>query len=301
MNLQALLYIVLTGSLLGMNLIAARFMLDQFTPLVFVGLRLAMASAAFLSVYLLDRRRRWPVDLRLWGHAVVIGAIGSALPLITIVSALQYQSSGLTAVLASLSPTLTVLLAHFFFADEALTRLKSLGIVLALGGALLLAIRGESGLPDVSQASLEGYVLTFVALICFSAVTIYLRKFMRNYDLFSVTSAQVFIATLIVLPVALIVVDTDWQQVNRSGYLIIGYSGLAGTFGAFMLFFYCIRQFGAARAAMADYVAPIVASLGGVLLLSEEITLGMVTGIVIIAVGITLLNYGRQVVRPEPI
>jgi drug/metabolite transporter (DMT)-like permease len=68
-----------------------------------------------------------------------------------------------------------------------------------------------------------------------------------------------------------------------------------------MLFFYCIKHFGAARAAMADYVAPIVASLGGVLLLSEEITWGMVTGIVIIALGITLLNYRQRVATPESI
>ena len=283
---------MLTGSLLGASLIASRFGLEQLDPVGYVLLRLSVASLAYLGFYLIDRRRHpWPTDLHLWKHAAVLGVVGTAVPLVAIISALQYQSSGITAVLVTIGPALTVLLAHFFFADEALTLHKLIGIILALSGAFLLAIRGETGLPAVSQANPLGYGLTFTAIICISAITIYMRKFMRHFDSFSVTSIQIFIATLSVMPISLLGVGLNLERVDWQGYLAVGYAGLAGTFAGYLLYFYCVKRFGATPAAMTDYVAPVVASLGGLMLLGETITPGMLIGSAIIVVGIVIINY----------
>ncbi len=297
MNFKALPLILLTGFLLGTNLIVSRVVLDQFHPLTYVGLRLMVASSAFLSIYIFNRRRSWPTDWRLWGHATVIGIIGTTIPMVALVSALQYQSSGLTAVLVSLCPALTVLLAHFFFADESLNLLKGAGVTLTLGGALLLALRGESGLPDVSQASPIGYGLTFISLISISGITIYMRKFMRGYDSFNVTGIQIFVATLIVMPLSLLFTQTEWQHVSWTNYGLTIYTGLAGTFGAYMLYFYCVKRFGASQAAMVDYVAPVIASLGGVFLLGEHFTPGMIVGVTIIVIGIMLINSKKREIQ----
>lgn len=301
MNTQTLPVIALTGFLLGTNVIAARFALGQFEPLPFVGLRMAVAGVAFLGLYLFSHRRRWPTDPHLWGHAIVLGIFGNAVPLVAIVSAMQYQSSGITAILITLSPALTVVLAHFFFADEALTRIKSAGVILAMSGAFLLVLRGENGLPDVTEASPTGYILTFISLICFSGITIYMRKYMRGFDAFSVTSIQIFVAVIVVLPLAFLLTDTNWPAINHNGYLVILYTGLAGTFGGYMLFFFCVKHFGASRAAMSDYIAPVIATLGGIILLGEEITMGMLMGTAIIILGIIMINYRVRTLRPEPV
>ena len=57
-------------------------------------------------------------------------------------------------------------MAHFFLPDESLNRQKIMGVGLALGGALLLLMLGETGLPDVSHASPIGYGLVTVAMMC---------------------------------------------------------------------------------------------------------------------------------------
>ena len=49
MNLQALPYIIMTGAAFGTNLVALRFAVGQFEPFALAGLRLAVASLAFLS------------------------------------------------------------------------------------------------------------------------------------------------------------------------------------------------------------------------------------------------------------
>jgi drug/metabolite transporter (DMT)-like permease len=298
MNMQALPYILITGLAFGSSLISSRFGIRQINPYVFTGLRLAMASLAFLTIYWLNRRHRpWPSELRLWRYACILGIFGLAIPMTATLLALQYISSGIAAILITTGPALTVLLAHFFLADERLTRRKTAGVILALSGALLLTVRGESGLPNAGQSSFIGYLMILSVLLFGSGTTIYTRKFLQGYDAFDVTSLQVFVATLVVFPMSILLIGFDLHQVEGSGYVALIYSALAGTFLGFLGYFYLIKQFGATSAAMTNYLIPVSASLGGVLLLGETITPGMVIGMAIIIAGIVIINYRRRTAR----
>ena len=55
-NTKASPYVLLLGTLWGTNLVVARFVVGQLDPLLFVGLRLALASLGFMLIYLLWRR-----------------------------------------------------------------------------------------------------------------------------------------------------------------------------------------------------------------------------------------------------
>jgi drug/metabolite transporter (DMT)-like permease len=295
MTIQALPYIVLLGFLFGSTLIASRFSVGQFQPTTYIGLRLALASLGHGAVYALNHRRRpWPTDPRLWRDATLLGIFGTAVPMVAIVTSLQYQSSGVTAALLTIGPAITVLMAHFFLADESLTRRKGSGVVLALGGALLLTMRGESGLPDVGQANPLGYGLVLLAMFCAGGMDVYARKFMRDFDSFEVASIRVLVATLLVMPMSAMLVGINLQRVNGQGYFALGYAALAGTFLAMFLAFYNVKRFGVTASAMTLYVVPVVAGLGGVLVLDEHISAGMVAGMSLIAAGIAFIQTNRK-------
>jgi len=293
LTVQALPYILLQGVLFGSSLIASRFSVGQFHPSTYIGLRMVLASLCHAAVYLLDRHRKLPTDLHLWRHATLMG-IGTAISMTAIVSAMQYLSAGLASVLLTAGPAITILMAHSFLVDEALTARKSAGIVLSLGGALLLALRGETGLPNVSQSGLLGYGLVFLTLACGSSTTVYARRFMRNLDAFDVASIRMFVAALTVMPLSVLFVGLDLQDVNGQGYFALGYAALVGTFLGFSVSFYNVKRFGATASAMPLYVMPVVSSLGGALILDEQITPGMVAGMGLIAVGIALINQRRR-------
>lgn len=251
---------------------------------------MVLASLCHLAVYLLSRRRKWPKNRRLWHDAALLGAFGTAVPMTCIVTSLQYQSAGLTSVLLTSGPAVTVLMAHFLLPDERLTPRIGTGVALALGGALLLAVRGESGLPDVSRASPAGYLLILASTLSSCAMTIYARKFMRDYDFFDVASIRMFVATLLVAPLSTLLIGVDLSGVNTQGYLAMVYAALMGTFSGMMTAFYIVKRFGATAASMPTYVIPVVASLTGTLVLGEHITAGMAVGMLLIAVGIALIN-----------
>jgi drug/metabolite transporter (DMT)-like permease len=294
MTVQSMPYVVLLGLFYGTSLIASRFGVGQFEPVAFIGLRLILASIGHAVVYALVRTRPWPTERRLWRHAVVLGVFGSAIPMTAIVVALQYQSGGITSILITTSPALTVLMAHLFLPDESLTRRRILGVMLALAGALLLALRGESGLPDVGRADPMGYYLVLIAMVSSSSMTVYARRFMRDMDAFDVGSVRMFAAALVVAPLAVLLPGVDLQAVDGQGCFALAYSSLFGTFAGSLLAFYTIKRFGATAAAMTAYVIPLVTSAGGILVLGETFTPVMVIGFGIIVLGIVIINTSRS-------
>ncbi|MEM7113622.1 MAG: DMT family transporter [Chloroflexota bacterium] len=298
MTPQALPYIVLLGFMYGTSLIASRFSVGQFDTTTYIGLRVVMASLAHIAIYLAVRSRAWPKDKWLWIHAVILGVFGTAVPMTTMVMSLHYLSSGIASILITTSPAIIVLLAHFFLDDERLTLRTIIGVTLALTGAILLALRGETGLTDTS-GSVIGYLLMIGPIVLGSAGTIYARKYMKTYDSFDVASIRMFAAALTVMPLSLIFVGFDLSQVTTTGYGALVYAAIMGTFGGMMLAFYNIKRFGATASSMTAYVIPIVANIGGILLLDEIFTPGMLLGTALIVIGIYIINR-RQKAAPAP-
>ncbi|MFC1936263.1 DMT family transporter [Chloroflexota bacterium] len=301
MPLQAVPFIVILGALWGTTLVASRFSVDQFAPSTYIGLRLMLAVLGFALVYLLSKERRWPTDRVLWKRAALLGIFGTAIPMNFIVMSLQYQSSGITSILITLSPAITVVMAHFFLDDEHLSKQKLAGIALALSGALMLLLLGESGLPDVEKASPIGYGLVIAAMVCGSAMTIFARKKMNNMDSVDVSSVRMLVAALVVLPLSVLLVGFDLSAVDMQGALALGWAALAGTFLGMLIAFYIIKRFGATASAMTAYVIPVVASIVGMLVLGEKFTSGMLGGMALIVAGIAIINRReRKVVVAGP-
>lgn len=291
MSAQALPYISFLGFLFGTTLVASRFSVGQFQPTTYIGLRLTMAGLGHIAFYaLISRRYKWPTDRRLWFHASVLGVLGTAVPMTSIVTALQYLSSGLAAILITTSPAITVLLAHFFLPDEALSWRKMGGVALALGGTVVLALSGESGLADVSQANPIGYLLMLVAMTMGGASAVYIRKYLDGYKAFDIASIRMFVAALVVMPLSALTIGVDLHSVTATGYTALLYAALVGTFTGLLLAVYNVKRFGATASAMTSYIIPIFAGLGGVLLLDERITAVMLGGVILIVGGVMIIN-----------
>ena len=111
-----------------------------------------------------------------------------------------------------------------------------------------------------------------------------------------------WVAAWVVMPLSILTVGFDFGRVTLPGYMSIGYASSAGAFVAFWLAFYNVKRFGATAAAMALYIVPVVATLGGALVLGEEITPGMLVGMALIVCGLAILNRpGRVVISPRPL
>lgn len=297
MPIQAIPYILMLGFFYGTTVLASRFSVGQFTSLTFVGIRLAFSGTAAALVYLFSREKKLPRGRYLWGYSALTGILGTVIPMNLINAALYFQSSGVTSMLITLNPAITVVLAHFFLDDEKLNNRKMVGVLLALSGAVTMLALGESGLPDVAQVNPLGYLMVFLAMLSTSFATIVARKKMQALEVYDVASIQMWVAAAIVLPLSLLVAGFDLSKVTTAGYFSLGWSAVAGTFLGILVSFYVVQRFGATASSMTAYVIPMVATLGGALLLHEEITSGIVVGMVLIIGGIALINRTPRSVR----
>jgi drug/metabolite transporter (DMT)-like permease len=286
--------------LFGSTMLASRFSVGQFAPMTYVGIRLALASFAHVLIFVFGgEKRRWPRGRELWWRSAVLGIFGTVFPMNFITTSLQFQSSGVTSMLVTLGPAVTVIFAHFLLDDESLTARKIFGVVMALSGAVLMLALGESGLPDVGAANPVGYQLVFAAMISSSAATIFARKTMGGFEPLQVASIRMWTAAAVTVPLSLVFFGFDLCGVNTQGWLATGWAAVTGTFLAMLLSFTIIQRFGATASAMPGYVIPVVAGIGGWLLLGEELTWGIASGMALIFGGIVLINHQRR--RPKEI
>lgn len=288
MSLRALPFVALNGFLFGSTLVASRFSVGQYAPLTYIALRLVMASAAYLLIYGFTAQA-FPRDRRLWFHATMLGIFGTAVNLVCIVSSLQFQSSGLTAILITLSPAVTTFFAAIFLPQERINVLQWLGIAVSLAGAVLLTVSGQSGLPDVS-ADWRGYALVSVGVISGSVMTVYTRRYLAEDDSVDTASIRMFTAAIVVIPLSLALEGFDMSNVNAAGYGALLWAALLGTFAGFFVQVSIVQRFGAISAALVPYFIPLFATAGGVLLLGETVTGWMIVSIVVILSGIALVQ-----------
>ena len=122
---------------------------------------------------------------------------------------------------------------------------------------------------------------------------------MQDYDTFDVTGIRILFSALVLIPFSLLVEGFDISKVNFQGVLALLFAAIAGSFLGMMLSLYNIQRFGATTAVMTTYVVPIVAGLIGVVFLKEQITWGMVGGIVLIVLGVWMINSNNHKKIPE--
>ena len=301
MKNKGLPYVLLLSTFFGSSLISSRFALGEFKSLQFISLRMLISTICFIITFTLTSKFEWPRGSNLWRHGLILGIIGTTIPMTAFISSLNYLSSGVAATMGAAGPALTVVLAHFMLADERLNLQKVIGVLLALSGALLLALRGETGLGD-GASSLTGYLLIGTSTLSSSFGVIYARTYVKDLSAFQITSIRVLTCTVITLPIAYYLYGFDMSDITRVGYTALFYSAIISSFMGFILSLYIINNFGVATSIQTNYVTPIVATIGGILLLDEQITIGMLAGMLVISLGVYTINakHGRPYrVRPR--
>lgn len=240
-------------SVWGSGFLATKVGLQHAAPFTFLTLRFAFGIACLLPVILL-MRPRFPASRAEFGHVVGAGLLMHAVHL----GGSHYtqylgMSAGITAVLLSVQPLVTALIAARWM-DETLAKRQWLGILVGLAGVTLVVWHKI----DVREATLGSLVAVTVALAGVTAGTLYQRIFCPLVDLRSATLVQ-FVATLAVLaPLSFAFEDNQvrwsWALVAAIAFLVIGASMLAVSALHLLM-----RRGQAARVTSLVYLTPIFA------------------------------------------
>ena len=214
---------------------------------------------------------------------MLLGLVGSVLPYWLIAKGQVYVTSGMAGLLMAIMPLMTLILAHFFIADENLNRNKLLGFVFGIGGVVL--ILGPTILG--SQNSLIGCLLILTAAILYATNSIIARR-LPTYSSAVVSTGVTICAAVISLAIWPSAFYIDWKFVSTPAVLTIVWLGIFPTGVAAIILFALIQRAGPTFLSNINYLIPVVAYFIGALVLGELIVWHDMVALLAILFGIVV-------------
>jgi drug/metabolite transporter (DMT)-like permease len=265
---------------------------NGIAPLTVVLIRVAVASLTLLVALRLmgvpvpDGRAVWmaflgmgllnnviPFSLIFWGQSQLPASV----------------AAGLASILNATTPLFTLVVAHVLTADEKVTPMKMVALLIGLAGVAAMI-----GADAVSQlgASVAGQIACLGAAFTYAFASLFGRRF-KAMGVTPVQTAfgQVTASTLVMLPLVA-VVDQPWTAAipGMVPLLAVVIMGVVSTALAYILFFQILASAGATNLMLVTFLIPVSGVLLGWGLLGEALKLQHLVGMACIGLSLALID-----------
>lgn len=287
MNLKNFLWLLLLAAVWGPSFLFIKVAVAEIPPVTLVAGRVGLA-AVLLYLILKLQGRALPGKGVIWRHFAVMGLVSNAVPFVLFSWGEQHIDSALAAIMNGTTPLFTIVLAHFFTADDRLTPVKAAGTLLGFGGlALLIAPSLQQGV----RVQTWGIIALAVAAACYGVSIIYSRRHLRGLPPLVAPTAQLLMATVYLLPLSLLI-DSPWRLPILSwpalgSWVVLG---IVGTALGFVIYYRILERMNATALSMVTYLMPVIGVFLGVVVLNERLTWHSCAGCALILLGVMTVN-----------
>ena len=255
-----------------------------FSPVEVTLARLALGAAVLFAI-VLARREKIPRPGRLWVHIAVAALFANAVPYLLFAVAEQTVDSSTAGIINATTPLWTVVLALAVRHQKSVTSWQAAGLIVGFAGAVLIFTPWHTTGGLFSAGSLE----CLAASVSYAVSYIYMDRFLARRGIGPVVlSACQLAAAAVMLAIALAVTGAPTPHVTAESVAAIAVLGIIGTGFAYVLNYQIITSEGATVASTVTYLLPVVAIVLGVLVLGENVTATMLTGIALVLLGVAL-------------
>ena len=286
---QAKYYLLLLAVCLiwGATPASGKFTVEAFSPLMITGMRFALMSAVlFLWLLILGDKKSLKPERGVLVVCFFMGFMGMLVHNGLLFLGLNYTTATNTALIESIGPTATTVLA-FIFLGERLNRFGWLGIFISCVGAVCIVAKGS--LEVILNLSFNiGDVIILFAEIAWSAYVVISWQIHGRLGTIAVTAWSGLFGSLQCFLVGLVtgslhVYTVTPQALMGFSYLVI-FSGLF----AFVAWNYAVQYVGASKAGVFVYLVPLTGGIVGVVFLGEALHPAVVIGAILILSGVIL-------------
>lgn len=276
------------------NFIIGKIAVREFPVLTLSGLRVALAAGILLAVYTARHglagfavlRREW----KLMGLLALFGVVfNQAL----FIAGLKHTSVAHSSLIISLGPVWVLIIARLHGLEE-LSALKIVGLAVSLAGMAVLAGEGGIGRNRLGPGpSLLGDFLAAAGSLAFAYYVVIGKEVTPRFDSLSMNTFTHALGALLLLPVTLGGLLTGGAAgISAKAWLAMGYMAACASVASYLIFYYALRFISATRMAALSYLQPVLATLLGLFLLKEPITLRLLIGAAVVFSGVYLTERG---------
>jgi drug/metabolite transporter (DMT)-like permease len=282
----------------GSTWLAIKVGLVGVPPFLGAGLRFLLST---LLVGLVLAVRRTPVRLTRDDKVCVLslGLLVFWLDYAAVYWAETRITSGLTAILFSTMPLMTLLLSAYWTRSETLSSRKVAGILVGVvGTALLFWPRERLG---VQQAF--GMLAALGGSLCAAVNLVTMKRYGRHGDTFVLNFFGMGLGAACLLTMS--AVAEPWATVawSRTNVLALVYLSVFGSVIAFWAYYILIKKMDATIVSLSTLIIPVVALALGRAFLHETVAPMAVAGIgtILAGVAVTIVPRGRRGATPGSI
>jgi drug/metabolite transporter (DMT)-like permease len=278
---------VALSALWGLSFPAISAGLETLPPLLFAAFRYDVGGVVLLA-FLVVRSVEWRPETREDGIAILVaGAFLIAGNSLLFVGQ-QTVPSGIASILYALIPILTTGFAAVFLPAEPLTPRRMVGVLIGLAGVGVIARPDPSNLLG---SEFIGVVFVVAAAVSVAFGSVLLRTRSPTLGIAPMTAWAMVLGGFL-LHAGSLAAGEPVASVRPSPVSIVAilYLGVLASAIAYVIYFTLLDRFGPLEINLISYVVPVFATIGGILLLDEGLTVTMVVGFVLIASGFFVLK-----------
>lgn len=260
-------------------------------PLLLVDFRMVGAAILFWLTSLFMPREHVPLPdlLRLFGA----GMLGVCFNQGCYIIGVSLTTPGEASLVTTTMPMWVMLLAWIIL-REPISLKKAGGIVLGAAGALILVLGSDAGGQTASNPAL-GDLIVLAAQFSYALYLTLYRNFIRRYSLVTIMKWMFLSAALVSMSATFPVwTSTSWQSISGPEWAGIAAVVIGATYIAYICVMIGQKNLRPTIVGMYNYVQPIVATLVGISLGMDRITLLKVVAIVLIFSGVWLVTVSKS-------
>ncbi|ELY67360.1 EamA family transporter [Natronobacterium gregoryi SP2] len=283
----------------GSSFVAIEVGLEYVPPLLFAGLRYALAGVVVLGYAAVVTDKTWPTTFGEWLAVSVAGVFVIALYHGLLYIGELYVSGAVAATVVSTAPILTVVFASLLFSEKRLGPVGIVGFMLGLVGVVMVVQPSPGALGGEMT---YGAAIVFASAIAFALGGVLVRPIDSNLPIETLQAWAMLLGAGVLLGWAGLRGESV-ATIELTSTAILSYAYLTFVSGvfAFLLYFQLLDRSGAIQVNLVGYAEPAVAIGVSWLVLGSVVDSLTIVGLMTILVGFVLIkrNAIRQLLRPH--
>ena len=215
--------------------------------------------------------------------------VGIVIPFIAIINGQRNIDSAMAGILMATMPISTIILSHFFLADEKMNQRKFIGFIISFFGVFILIYRDDLFQSNSISLTLESQLLVILGSTLYSFAAIYGKKYKMTNPINASTGTILF-ATFFMTIYLLFIDETKPDITMLLLDINILLLGILCTAIATVIYFQILQTSGASFLSIMNFLIPLWAILFGIVILSDNFSWNYIFGLFVILFGIKLAN-----------
>jgi len=266
-----------------------KLLLNEISPLQFSLIRSGFGFVIVSIGFLLSGEWRTikKMDKKSFFLCIIFGTIAFFIFQILFASALINNLASINSILVNSIIPISVFVLTAIISHKKITIKSILGIILGIFGITLVVFKPES----LSFVNSVGVIFAVLSGICWGISTFGMAEIRKKYGTFSITMISIltgaFISFLFVL------FSNGFNEFINSSMntkLLSLYAGFFATGLPVLLYYYCLKQLGAAKVSVSYYLGPIFGVILSAIILKEPIPPLLIVGTSFVLLGIWLVQ-----------